>query len=259
MKNFLVGNFLPAYSGAFGLKNIPTSDEPDFDPEEKRKILERRARHLRKRRNTYVQRIQFALVVALLVTIAGFQIPLDDKSTFEVQLTTQELVEVEEVLQTQQQTLPPPPPRPPVPIAVDDDALIDDDDLDLDASLDLEAELELPVAPPPEPVVVEEEEEPEIFVVVQQMPELIGGVKALASSIKYPDLARRAGLEGTVVVQFIVQPDGTPSDPEVVKSVSESLDKAAVEAVLKQRFKPGMQRNKAVPVRMAMPVKFQLR
>ncbi len=164
---------------------------------------------------------------------------------------------MEEIVQTLQEVKPPPPPRPPVPVAGPDDEILEDDDLDLDASLDIDEPLaDLPPPPPPPQ---EEPDEPEIFVIVEQMPELIGGVAQLIKDSKYPDLARKAGLEGTVVVQFIVGADGIPIEPQVVKSVAEILDNAAVEAVMKQRFRPGRQRGQPVPVRMAMPVKFRLR
>lgn len=260
MKNFLVGNFLPAYASAYRMRNIKPSEEPDFEPEEKRRIFEERAKTHRTRRLSYGRRIQIGLIAALGITILGFRIPLKDSETKQITLAAQEIVEIAEIQQTKQKTLPPPPPRPPIPLAVPDDEILDDFELELDAALDLDQELEVPMAPPPAPEEeVEEEVEPEIFVAVEQMPVLIGGKAALMDAVVYPEMAIMAGLEGTVVVQIVVQPDGVPSDPVVVKSVADVLDNAAIEAVMKQRFEPGRQRNVPVPVRMAMPVKFQLR
>ena len=112
--------------------------------------------------------------------------------------------------------------------------------------------------PPPEPEVEEEEPTVELFVVVEQMPEMIGGFAALLADLEYPALARQAGLEGMVVVYVIIDETGKPVSARVVKSVAEVLDKAALEAVLKQRFEPGRQRNRPVRVQMAIPVRFQL-
>ena len=72
------------------------------------------------------------------------------------------------------------------------------------------------------------------------------------------ELARQAGLEGMVVVNVIIDETGKPESARVVRSVAEVLDKAAVEAVMKQRFEPGRQRNRPVRVEMAIPVRFQL-
>ncbi len=99
---------------------------------------------------------------------------------------------------------------------------------------------------------------PEVFVVVEEMPKLIGGLESLMADLTYPELARRAGIEGTVFVQLIVDKDGSVYDAEVVKGAHEALDAAALEAVRKARFEPGLQRGEPVRVRYALPVRFQL-
>ena len=119
----------------------------------------------------------------------------------------------------------------------------------------------LPPPPLPEPEVIEEEEpDPtdEIFVVVEQMPEMIGGFQSLLKDLEYPALARQAGLEGMVVVNVIIDESGMPESARIARSVAEVLDKAAIEAVMKQRFEPGRQRGRPVRVEMAIPVRFQL-
>lgn len=113
------------------------------------------------------------------------------------------------------------------------------------------------VKPPPPPA-QDEPAEPEVFTVVEQMPAMVGGYGALMSSLDYPEVARRAGLEGVVVVQVTVDASGQPSNALVVKGVHESLDKEAARAVLAQRFEPGMQRNRPVPVRTTISVRFRL-
>ena len=164
---------------------------------------------------------------------------------------------MEEIVQTQQIERPPPPPRPPVPVEVPNDVDLDEEALDFDALLDMdEAIVALP--PPPAAAVPEPETEPEIFVAVEDPPEMIGGMASLHGELKYPELARRAGIGGTVVVQVVIDATGEPSSPTVVRSVSEVLDKEAVRAVMKQRFVPGKQRGRAVSVYMAIPVVFRL-
>lgn len=171
---------------------------------------------------------------------------------------------MEEIAQTQQVDRPPPPPRPPVPVEVPNDEILNDVDLDLDASLDLMDPVSTLPPPPPAPAQAEdraivEEPEPEIFVVVEQMPEIIGGPQKVYEYLEYPPIARQAGMEGLVVIQVIVDPQGIPRDPVVVRSAGEVLDRAAGNAVMQLRFLPGKQRGRAVSVRMAIPIRFRLK
>ena len=213
-------------------------------------------------RRNYSLYIEIGLIAALLVLIALFRAPMRPKEEgFNIDLATQEVVQMEEVTQTHQEVKPPPPPRPPVPVEVPNDVVLDDVELNLDATLDMnEALSELPPPPPPpkeeEPA---EEAEAEIFVVVEEMPEIIGGTAQIYKFLEYPDIARKAGMEGLVVVQIVVEPDGRPANPVVARSAGDVLDKAAVEAVMKLRFKPGKQRGVPVRVRMAIPIRFRLR
>ncbi len=170
----------------------------------------------------------------------------------------QEVVAMQEIVPTKQQTTPPPPPAPPVPVEVANDVVIEDE-VDFDATLDFDEPLD--VAGPPAPSQGDappEEDEPEVFIAVEQMPEIIGGRAQLMHDVNYPRFAVKAGIQGTVVVQVVVEADGSVRDPQVVRSAGTLLDEAAVEAVMKQRFRPGKQRDRPVPVRMAIPVRFQL-
>ena len=115
-------------------------------------------------------------------------------------------------------------------------------------------------------VEVEETEEPQekvIFQVVEEMPEFQGGMgeamKFLAKNIKYPVAAQQAKIEGRVIVQFVVERDGSISDIHTMRSVSPELDAEAIRVVsLMPKWKPGKQRGKAVPVKYTMPIMFRL-
>lgn len=258
---FLIGKFLKAYTSAYRYNADRRPPLAGLD----RRVLEdrfaQRARRFREQRGRYAINVQIGFAVALLLVISAFQLRIQPKETALLTVVDQELVSIEEIVQTRQQVTPPPPPRPPVPVEVPNDEILEDDDLDLDATLDISEPLA--ALPPPPPVAaeeaVEEEEEDEIFVVVEQMPEIIGGWAALLEDLKYPPLARQAGLEGTVVVKVLIDKEGHPSNPRVIKSVQEVLDNAAVEAVMQQRFEPGRQRTRPVNVEMAIPVRFRLR
>ena len=107
------------------------------------------------------------------------------------------------------------------------------------------------------------EEENKVFDVVEQMPSFPGGQGALMnylnSNIKYPVIAEENGIQGRVVVQFVVGKDGSISNVHVVKSVDPSLDKEAVRVVKNMpRWIPGKQNGQSVTVRYTLPVTFRL-
>ncbi len=211
-------------------------------------------------RKDYRITLEIAFIVALSLTILAVRAPMHSNGDeLGFTLADQEVVHMEEIVQTEQIERPPPPPRPPVPVEVPNDAILDEVVLDLDVSLDLDAIVELP--PPPAPAIeeVEEEMEPEIFVVVENMPEIIGGATRIYENLIYPEIARQAGVEGLVVIQVVVEPDGTPSGTMVARSASPVLDNAAIAAVEGLRFVPGKQRGQPVRVRMAIPIRFRLR
>ncbi|WP_348051095.1 TonB family protein [Mucilaginibacter sp.] len=91
----------------------------------------------------------------------------------------------------------------------------------------------------------------------------IGGDKALAQylgeNIAYPDKAKKAGIEGRVVLSFVVEEDGTVDDVEVVSSPSEDLSQEAIRVMLASpKWKPGQQNGILVPVSFIIPIKFSL-
>ncbi len=209
-------------------------------------------------RRRYPLYIEIGLVITLALLIVAFRLDLSADDSFEVVMQEQEVVQMEEVQQTQQIEKPPPPPRPPVPVEVPDDEILEDDDLDLDASLDIDEPLaDLP--PPPPPAEKEEEPEPEIFVIVEDMPQLIGGLGSLQKKIRYPEIAKKAGVEGRVIVQFVVDEQGRVVDPVVVRGIGAGCDEEAIRAVSQARFKPGKQRGKPVKVKMSLPITFKLK
>ena len=102
-----------------------------------------------------------------------------------------------------------------------------------------------------------------VFDVVEHMPEFPGGMKEmmnyLSTNIHYPEAAHKAGIQGRVVVNFIVEADGTISNANVVRSVNEELDAEAIRVVQNMpKWKPGMQNGKTVRVKYNIPVSFRL-
>ena len=97
----------------------------------------------------------------------------------------------------------------------------------------------------------------EVYVIVEDEPEC-GGVQALQSKVEYPEFAKKAGIEGRVFVQFVVDETGEVVDPEVTRGVHQLLNQEALDAVQKMKCEPGRQRGQAVKVRMSLPVTFRL-
>lgn len=109
------------------------------------------------------------------------------------------------------------------------------------------------------PLVQSNRAEETIFIAVEQMPRILGGVQSIYKNIDYPQKARMQGIEGTVRVQFIVDAEGNVQQAKVVKGIGGGCDEEALEVVKKLRFKPGKQRGRAVKVRMSLPVVFRLK
>lgn len=99
----------------------------------------------------------------------------------------------------------------------------------------------------------------EVLTSVDEMPQLIGGLEELQKSIQYPDIARRAGIEGRVIVQIVVDTDGQVTDPQVVRGLGGGLDEEAVRLVRTASFKAGMHQGIPVRVKMSLPITFRLR
>lgn len=115
------------------------------------------------------------------------------------------------------------------------------------------------VAPVPQAVTSDDR----TFDVVEQMPEFPGGMKEclnfLARNVKYPTKAQEAGKQGRVIVQFIVQKDGSLSDLHVLRPVDPWLDAEAIRVIgTMPKWKPGMQHGQAVAVKFTLPVTFML-
>ncbi len=210
----------------------------------------------------YFLNLEIGLLLSLALLVVAFQVDLSTSQDFRVQMEEQETVDMRQVQQTKQEAEPPPPPRPPVPMEVPNNQVVEQRDVNFDASLDMDQALDTGPAPPPPGDEDNGEDRPdeddEIFVVVEEQPELIGGMAALQKAVEYPQLAKKAGIEGRVIVQFIVDKNGNVQDPNVTRGVHRLLNEAAIQAVKKQTFRPGKQRGEPVKVKMSLPVSFRL-
>lgn len=114
--------------------------------------------------------------------------------------------------------------------------------------------------PPPAPA---EEVSNKVFTVVEQMPSFPGGMGALNAylhnNVRYPTVAQENGVQGRVVISFVVERDGSITDVQVARSVDPSLDKEAVRVINSMpKWQPGKQNGSSVRVKYNVPVNFKL-
>ena len=204
---------------------------------------------------------QIGLIISLAVAWIVFEIKSYDKREFADVGRTVEIVEEEMVEITKQEQKPQPVevPKQTTQIQVVEDD-VEVDDVDINAEVDQNEVIEEYVAPE-----VEEEDvvEAEVFTIVEEMPEYPGGLNKLTDyltkNIKYPQMARESGIQGRVFVNFVVEPDGSVSNINVMRSLGGGCDEEAVRVVKNMpKWKPGRQRGKAVRVSYILPIMFKL-
>ena len=211
--------------------------------------------------------VEIGLVISLAITLFAFEWTSKETNVAVLEEQAQVVLE-EEIIPITQETPPPPPAAPKIPVLsdqidiVDDEIEIDDDmfmNLEDDANLGVEIMDYVEV----EEEVVEEEAIP--FQFVEEKPSFQGGdanqfSKWVNQRLEYPEIAKENGVQGRVTLQFTVEKDGTVTKVKVLRGVDPSLDKEAVRVVsMSPKWKPGKQRDRAVPVTYTFPVIFQLR
>lgn len=208
-------------------------------------------------RRKYLRHCETGVIISLVIVIAIFMyFPNIERSGINIE-HAQELVDIEDVLMTKHEQAPPPPPKPIIPIETPSDDILEDIEIE-DTDLDLE---EIVDAPPPRNFEEEQEEEiaPTFFIAVEEMPSPIGGIAGIQAKITYPEIAKRAGVQGRVYVKAFVDENGNVKKVEILKGIGAGCDEAAVAAVMRTKFNPGRQRGKSVKVQVSIPILFVLR
>tara|TARA_Y100000590_G_C15439422_1_gene908296 strand:+ start:466 stop:867 length:402 start_codon:yes stop_codon:yes gene_type:complete len=97
-----------------------------------------------------------------------------------------------------------------------------------------------------------------IYLACEKMPEIKGGLKTIASMIKYPPKARKEKVQGMVYVQFVVDEKGKVSSQKIIRSLGAGCDEEALRVVSKLKIKPGYEKGVPVKVKMTLPFRFKL-
>ena len=204
-------------------------------------------------------------VLALAVMFIAFEWSERDKKVTTDTGIAELLFEEEIIPITEQEQKQAPPPPPEAPKAEEIIQIVENDAEVEESTIQASDETDKAVEVKYVPVEVEEEEveEQQIFQVVEEMPEFPGGMaecmKFLSKNIKYPPISAENGIQGRVIVQFVVNQDGSIVDPVVVRGVDSHLDKEALRVIsMMPKWKPGKQRGKAVRVKYTVPVMFRL-
>ncbi|MFN7115397.1 MAG: energy transducer TonB [Saprospiraceae bacterium] len=237
---------------------------------------------------------RLSLVMVMALTIGFFNLTTEpEKSLVPDGAALMLNTDIEVELPRTQDVPPPPPPPPPPPVIqeIPEGVMTDVEDVDfVDQSVDANSEVSAApimehreerkvVAPPPPPPPVAEEEE--IFKVVEEAPRFPGCddlatiqdkqacankklLEFIYKNIEYPAIARENNIEGTVVVRFVVDKDGTVKDAQVVREIGGGCGEEAVRVVklmneMPERWSPGKQRGRPVKVYFTLPVKFILK
>lgn len=201
------------------------------------------------------------LFISLFITYLVVNMKFYDVSASELGQLVVEQVEEEIIPITQQNTPPPPPPPPP---AAPEIIQVVENEVEVAEveMIDTEADATTVVE---EFTVKEEVVEEEIFTIVESMPEFPGGGQAalfkyLQNEMKYPQVAKENGIQGTVFVNFVVGNNGKIRDVKILRGVNKMLDDEAIRVVKAMpAWSPGKQRGKSVSVSYNLPIKFTLK
>jgi len=201
------------------------------------------------------------LLVTMLLVVTAFEWRQYDDSL--IDLSGKNINTFEEVLEVPPTEQPPPPPpqiQQPQIIEVPDEEEIEDE---IEVKFDVEVTEQTKV----QEIVIQaeapKEEVDEIFTIVEDPAEPIGGYPAfykyVQDKMKYPAQARRMGVEGKVFVEFVINRDGSISDVRTVKGIGAGCDEEAVRVVEgAPKWKAPKQRGKPVKQRMVLPITFRL-
>jgi protein TonB len=206
---------------------------------------------------------EIGLAISLLLTLGAFEYKKYDKPnrinfTAQVANYTEEAAEI-----TRQEKQELPKPAPTTKIEVVENTVDVQDDVEINAEDNQNQAAETFVAQQTkddEPQIQEQE----IFVFVEEQPEFPGGEEALmnylTSNIRYPEQAKELDIQGTVIIEFVVETDGSVTNVVVKRGIGGGCDEEAVRVVKSMpKWKPGKQRGKPVRVRYTLPVRFQLK
>ena len=207
---------------------------------------------------------EIGLVIALAVMALAFWYHKSDNK-IKVNKIVAEVIEMEEIDVTRQDDTPPPPPQQTQIQVITDVLNIVSNDKKIDSNITFIYEsddfddLDIVIEEKEEEI-----EEEEIFVNAEVMPKFQGGglekFRAwVQNTVRYPQIAQESGIQGIVIIKFVVEPTGMLSNFQVLQTPDKSLSDAAIAVLQKSpKWEPGRQRNKPVRCTYTLPVIFRI-
>lgn len=205
--------------------------------------------------------LNLGLAIAVGATLAAFEWKsFDDGSLKDLGQVTDNFEELLDIPITEQPPPPPPPVEQPIIQEIPDEVEIEEK---IEVNFDVDVQEETVIE---EVVIAEapvEEKADQIFDVVETQPNPPGGMSGwnqyLSKNLKYPTQARRMGIEGTVIVVFVINVDGSIQDVDILRGIGGGCDEEAVRVVENApNWEPGKQRGRPVRTRMRLPIRFKL-
>jgi protein TonB len=206
-------------------------------------------------RGKYRKYFEISLILSLSLIIAAFKLAPIDGNMDENINPPQELITIENIINTVQKSKPPELPIRPKIIEVRTDEVIEDLILD-DISIDHDADLGEPPSIPDRTKILDDEP---FINWAEEMPEPIGGIMAIQEKVYYTEIAKLAAIEGKVIVEALIDKNGNVTEVNLIQDIGGGLGEVAMNAVKNTRFTPGKQRGIPVKVKMIIPIKFVIR
>ena len=207
-------------------------------------------------RSYHLIKLELGLIIPLLLIIgACTSQSLFKKADGDVAVEN-DTSEIGDIISSNNSEHPPAPPRPNVPVNLPNDEIISLQNIDFAINSDRNMRLIDDFSDLMEQN--KEENKEDIFVVVEKQPRLKGGLNALHQKIVYPEVALENGIEGKVMIQFVINKMGEVENPKVLRGIGGGCDKEALRVVKTAGFTPGMQRDKPVHVRFTLPITFKI-
>jgi protein TonB len=205
-------------------------------------------------RGMYSRNLKICIIITITLFIVAFRFsPKEVKLSVDV-FQPQDIIKIEDIINTvQKPKIPNPPARPKIIEASIEDIT---DDVELD-NVDIDVDALLTQPPPPDPPKVVDEDAH--FIWIEEMPQPIGGLKAMQEKVYYTEIAIRTGIEGTVVIEALIDKDGNVIDAIIFRDIGGGLGESALNAVRVTKFNPGKQRGKPVKVKVTIPIQFVLK
>ncbi len=188
--------------------------------------------------------IRIAILITLVIFILAFQfVPKTQVKPYKPKKI--HAIRVEKLPpQLKNIVEPPPPPKPKLPVAAAKDEEVEAATIQKTDFTGVEKNTQVDLNVPD-------------FVPYEVAPKVLN-LQQIERTIEYPEIAKKAGIEGIVYLKVLVWTDGTVKRVKIVKPLYDALDNAAVKAAYRLKFKPALQRDKPVAVWVALPFRFSL-